>query len=91
MILGFDNACVLKYTIDQILNDKVPIIICIDSYSLFECLVKFGTTHDKRLMIDITAIRQAYERREIAEVIWITGESNPADALTKHNGNEAFG
>ena len=41
-------------------------------------------------MIDITALRQAYERREIAEVIWIMGETNPADALTKHVGNKAL-
>jgi hypothetical protein len=26
---------------------------------------------------------QAYERREIVEVKWIKGESNPADAMTK--------
>ncbi|KHJ31234.1 hypothetical protein EV44_g4983 [Erysiphe necator] len=90
MCHGFDIACVLKNTIDKILDTKVPIIICIDSFSLFECLVKLGTTREKRLMIDITALRQAYERREIAEVIWIMGETNPADALTKHVGNKAL-
>lgn len=68
----------------------MPIVVCIDSYSLFECLVKLGTTNEKRLMIDITAIRQSYERRELAEIIWITGNSNPADALTKYKGNDAL-
>ena len=34
-------------------------------------------------MIDIMCLRQAYERREVAEVKWIKGESNPADAMTK--------
>ena len=28
-------------------------------------------------------LRQSYERREITEVIWIDGDSNPADAMTK--------
>jgi hypothetical protein len=28
-------------------------------------------------------LHQAYERREIAEVKWIKGNSNPADAITK--------
>ncbi|KHJ31553.1 hypothetical protein EV44_g3894 [Erysiphe necator] len=62
---------------------KIPLVICIDNYSLYECLVKLGTTKEKRLMIDIAAIRQAYERREISQVIWIKGKSNPADAMTK--------
>ncbi|KAI0998959.1 hypothetical protein K3495_g9241 [Podosphaera aphanis] len=87
---GFDVASVLKNSLDKVLDSKVPIIICIDSFSLYECLVKLGTTYEKRLMIDIMAIRQAYERREIAEVIWITGESNPADAMTKHKSNDAL-
>ncbi|KAI1000189.1 hypothetical protein K3495_g8009 [Podosphaera aphanis] len=86
----FDVACVLKHSLDKILNSKIPIIICIDSFSLYECLVKLGTTHEKRLVIDIMAIRQAYERREIAEVIWIIGDSNPADAMTKHKPNDAL-
>lgn len=42
-------------------------------------------------MIDITAAPTSiYERREIAEVIWITGETNPVDALTKYAGNKAL-
>jgi hypothetical protein len=87
---GFDYACVLKHTLDSILCTSIPLTICIDSFSLYECLVKLGTTHEKRLMIDLMAIRQAYERREIAEVIWIKGDQNPADSMTKHNGNKAL-
>jgi hypothetical protein len=34
-------------------------------------------------MVDIMCLRQAYERREIAEVMWIDGNENPADAMTK--------
>ncbi|KHJ34346.1 hypothetical protein EV44_g3284 [Erysiphe necator] len=90
MCYGFDIACILKNTIDNILDNKVPIIVCIDSLPFFECLVKLGNTRGKQLMIDITALRQVYEPREIAEVIWIMGETNPADALTKHAGNRAL-
>jgi hypothetical protein len=31
-----------------------------------------------------------YEQQEIAEIIWITRDSNPADSMTKHAGNAAF-
>ena len=34
-------------------------------------------------MIDVMCLRQAYERRQIAEVKWINGETNLADAITK--------
>jgi hypothetical protein len=41
-------------------------------------------------MIDIMAIRQSYERRELSEIRWINGNSNPADAMTKSNANLAL-
>jgi hypothetical protein len=52
--------------------------------------VKLGTTKEKRLMIDIMALRQSYERRELSEVRWIQGEDNLADAFTKGAPNRAF-
>ncbi|KAK6208665.1 hypothetical protein QIS74_12183 [Colletotrichum tabaci] len=60
------------------------------SYSLYECLVKLGTTQEKRLMIDIMALRQSYERRELYEVRWIHGDDNLADAFTKATPNQAL-
>jgi hypothetical protein len=35
----------------------MPTIVCTDSYSLYECLIKLGTTKEKRLIIDIIALR----------------------------------
>lgn len=61
----------------------VPTVVYTDSYSLYECLVKLGTTKEKRLMIDIMALRQSYERRELFEIRWINGADNPVDAMTK--------
>ena len=52
----------------QLKIDNFPTIIYTDSFSLYECLVKLGTTKEKRLMIDIIVIRQAYEQRELSEV-----------------------
>ena len=83
MSLGFDNAVTIKSTIQQILNRPINLTIYIDSKSLYDCLVKLGSTTEKRLMVDIMCLRQAYERREITEVIWIEGRCNIADATTK--------
>ena len=68
----------------------MPVIVCTDSYSLYECLVKLGTTGEKRLMIDIMGLRESYERREIEEIRWINGEDNPADAMTKASPNKSL-
>jgi hypothetical protein len=68
----------------------MPLVVCTDSYSLYECLVKLGTTDEKRLMVDVLALRQSYERREIAEIRWISGGDNPADAFTKTSPNRAL-
>ncbi|KHJ31246.1 hypothetical protein EV44_g0287 [Erysiphe necator] len=81
---GFDTAIVLKSTIEKILQkNNLPLILCADSKSLYDCLVKLGTTQEKRLMVDLMCIRQSYERRQITEIRWIDGNSNPADAMTK--------
>ena len=84
MAHGFDVGATIKSTIEKILRiDTLPLILCTDSKSLYDCLVKLGTTQEKRLMVDLMCLRQSYERREIAEIKWINGNSNPADAMTK--------
>ena len=68
----------------------ITLIICTDSKLLYDCLVKLGTTKEKRLMVDIMAIRESYERREISEIVWISGNKNPADSMTKEKPSNAL-
>ena len=51
--------------------------------SLFEVIVNASTTTEKRLMIDIRAAREAYEKHEIEHLGWVKSERNIADGLTK--------
>ena len=83
MVYGFDHGAVIKATIERILRIQLPLILCTDSKSLYDCLVRLGTTQEKRLMVDLMYLRQSYERRMITEIKWIEGDSNPADAMTK--------
>jgi hypothetical protein len=52
----------LKIITDQLELPVIPIIIYTNLYSLYEYLVKLGTTKEKRLIIDIIALRQSYKR-----------------------------
>lgn len=94
MMAGFDTTVSLATTLGLIttaLNvPDIPIVICTDSYSLYECLIKLGMTIEKRLMIDVMALRESYERREISEIRWVNGKDNPADAMTKATPNGAL-
>ncbi|KDN61365.1 putative conserved hypothetical protein [Colletotrichum sublineola] len=94
MVAGADMAYAISTTIAVITNKldfpTIPTVACTDSYSLYECLVTLGTTQEKWLMIDIMALRQSYERRELFEVQWVNGEDNPADAFTKSAPNKAL-
>ena len=94
MAHGVDIAVAIGGTIDMIMErlnlPKAHIVVCTDSRSLYDCLVKLGTTKEKRLMIDIMALREAYERGDLTDVRWIDGRDNPADAMTKGNCNSAL-
>jgi hypothetical protein len=41
-------------------------------------------------MVDLMCLRQAYERRDITEVKWISGGNNLADAITKAKPSQAL-
>lgn len=92
--LGFDVAATIKSTLDQMFpgtaQGQIPLTMCIDSRSLYECPVKLGTTQEKRLMIDLLCLRQSYERRGITAILWIKGDKNPADAMTKDKACDAL-
>ena len=90
MAHGFDMGAAIKSTIDLVLNTTIPLVICTDSKSLYDCLVRLGTTQEKRLMVDLMCLRQSYERREIAEIKWIEGNTNPADSMTKSKACDAL-
>jgi hypothetical protein len=51
MTAGVDIAYAIGSTLNLITKQLdlpiIPIIICTDSYSLYECLVKLGTTKEK--------------------------------------------
>ena len=60
MVGGVNIAIAINTTIKIITKQLgflyTPIIVCTDSYSLYECLVKLSITKEKCFMIDIIAL-----------------------------------
>jgi len=83
MAHGFNITVAIKSTVDKVLQINLPLVLCTDSKSLYNYLIRLRTTQEKRLMINIICLRQAYERRQITKVKWINSEANPADVMTK--------
>jgi hypothetical protein len=83
MAHGFDIGATIKSTMDKILQVNLPLILYTNSKSLYNYLVRLGTTQEKCLMIDVMCLCQAYEQRQITKVKWIDGDTNPIDAMTK--------
>jgi hypothetical protein len=72
------------------LRQKVPLTILTDSKSLFDVIIKSSTTSKRRLMIDITAVRNAYNDQELSDVGFVRTKYNPADSFTKIGHCEAL-
>ena len=68
MAYRFDIKASIKATIEKILTINLLLILCINSKSLYDCLVKLGIIQEKYFIIDIIYLRQAYERRKIVKV-----------------------
>ena len=68
MAYRFNISAVIKSTIKQLLQIKLPLILYNNLKLLYKCLIKLGTTQEKYFIIDIIYLHQLYKYREITEV-----------------------
>jgi hypothetical protein len=94
MAEGVNIAITIRTTINRIVAKLGAPLVSIVAYTNFlffyECFIKVGTIKGKKLIIDIMAIYQVYERQEVRNIRWINNRDNPADAMTKGTPNHAF-
>jgi transposase InsO family protein len=83
MVQALDIAYVLAHTLERILHRKIDICAFTDSRILFNSITRLNSTAEKRLLIDLYALRESYDRRELSSITWVASEDNVADALTK--------
>ena len=79
----FDVAYSIRHDLRKILQKDVKLTLLTDSMSLFKVIINSSVTTEKRLMIDISAVREAYERSDIDFIGWISSKNNIANGLTK--------
>ena len=65
---SFDISTAIKAIVELQFNVSLPLILCTDFKSIYECLIKLRTTQEKRLIINIMCLCQLYKRREIAKI-----------------------
>jgi hypothetical protein len=65
------------------LRQTIPLTMLTDSSSLFSVITRSTTTLEKRLMIDLATVRDAYAAQELSDVGLLRHETNPADGLTR--------
>ena len=56
MAYRFDIGAVIKLIVDKILNINLPLVMCTDLKSLYNCLVRLGTTQGRRLIINVMCL-----------------------------------
>ena len=87
---GFDISYAAREDLQHALGKNIPILMLTDSQILFNIITRRRTTTERRMMVDLKSIREAYAKREIANIALIASGDNPADALTKIKANNAL-
>lgn len=80
---AFDEAFIIRYDLERIYGKHIPLSLYTDSKQLFEVVTKASHPTEKRLMVDIAAAREAYNRHDISNVGLIATNDNISDACTK--------
>mmetsp|Transcript_18009 Transcript_18009/g.31283 ORF Transcript_18009/g.31283 Transcript_18009/m.31283 type:complete len:99 (+) Transcript_18009:295-591(+) len=81
--LGFDLAFGMRNVLSEILQHDVKLIVFTENKGVYETITKRTTVPNKRVMIKLAVIREAYEKGGIASVGFIRSEHNPANGMTK--------
>jgi hypothetical protein len=80
---AFDAAFVLKHSLEKPLKRQIRLQMLTDSKQLFDAVSHSTQTKEKRILIDIAASKQSFERHEISDLGLVSGRDMLADCFTK--------
>ena len=82
-----DEGCLAKYMWRELTRDTRCFMVT-DSLNLRDHISSISNNvTEKRLKVDLFALKQVFQRYDIDGLIWIDATENPADALTKSSRN----
>ena len=87
---AFDNADLIKHDVERLLGILIPITLLTDCELLFDAFIRSRYTTERHLMIEIASAREAYLNGLVVNIGLLLWEHNPADSLTKIEGNNAL-
>ena len=83
-----ETAFLLKSQISEIFDGEgPPIHLVTDNESLANAVRSTTSVEEKRLRVDISALREMLDKGEIREVSWVPAREQLADCLTKQGAN----
>ena len=85
---ALDSVYLLAHDLSTILGRKIRTILFTDSKSLFDTITKLSSQSEKRILINIAATRESYNKKQISNVAHIPSKYNIADRFTKDNANK---
>jgi hypothetical protein len=80
---GFDAAFVLVEVLRRMLGKTLPVECHLDNMSLFDVVTRASITLEKRVQLDVEAVRQSYARKELTHIAFLRSAHNCADALNQ--------
>ena len=78
-----DCCITLAHDLKKMLGRDLKVALMTDSKSLFDTVTKLTAALEKRLLINIFSIREAFQKGDIFNIAHISSEYNLADAFTK--------
>jgi hypothetical protein len=82
MVSTVDIAYALRLQL-QAMGLAFELDVLTDSKQLYQTLEGHGSVREKRLMLDVAALRQMFRKKEITRLGFVRSEYNLADRLTK--------
>lgn len=73
----------IRHDLECLFKNRIPITVLTYSESLFRIIISSSVTTEKLLMIDVKAVRDAYQKGDLIDVGWIRSAQNLVEGLTK--------
>lgn len=78
-----DEALLLRHDLKLLFIRDIPLRTLTDFSSLFNPILQSMSTMERHLIIDSRAAREAFNRKDVAEIGWIGRAGNISAALTE--------